>query len=71
MLRSPTTRATHVRQPELTDAYLIGGGIASLAAAVHLIQDAHLPASQIHILESDHSLAEVLRLAISCKVDRC
>jgi oleate hydratase len=52
MLRSPTTRARHVRQPELTNAYLIGGGIASLAAAVHLIQDAHLPASQIHILES-------------------
>jgi oleate hydratase len=34
------------------NAYLVGGGIASLAAAVHLIQDAHIPASQIHILES-------------------
>lgn len=42
-------RAKH---PERTNAYLVGGGIASLAAAVHLIQDAHVPASQIHILES-------------------
>ncbi|KAE8449474.1 hypothetical protein EG329_008082 [Mollisiaceae sp. DMI_Dod_QoI] len=40
------------RKPEETNAYLVGGGIASLAAAVHLIQDAHVPASQIHILES-------------------
>lgn len=44
-----TNRAKH---PEKTNAYLVGGGIASLAAAVHLIQDAHVPASQIHILES-------------------
>jgi hypothetical protein len=42
-------RAKH---PENTNAYLVGGGIASLAAAVHLIQDAHVPASQIHIIES-------------------
>ncbi len=41
-----------VRDPKETNAYLVGGGIASLAAAVHLIQDAHIPASQIHILES-------------------
>jgi len=40
------------RNPEVTNAYLIGGGIASLAAAVHLIQDAHVPANQITILES-------------------
>ncbi|KUJ23913.1 myosin-cross-reactive antigen [Mollisia scopiformis] len=40
------------RNPEETNAYLVGGGIASLAAAVHLIQDAHVPAPQIHILES-------------------
>jgi oleate hydratase len=41
-----------VRNPLQTNAYLVGGGIASLAAAVHLIQDAHVPANQIHILES-------------------
>jgi oleate hydratase len=34
------------------EAFLVGGGIVSLAAAVHLIQDADVPASQIHILES-------------------
>lgn len=42
----------HKKNPDKTNAYLVGGGIASLAAAVHLIQDAHVPASQIHILES-------------------
>ena len=40
------------RDPEKTNAYLIGGGIASLAAATFLIHDANVPASQIHILES-------------------
>lgn len=40
------------RNPEETNAYLVGGGIASLAAAVHLIQDAKVPANHIHILES-------------------
>ncbi len=40
------------RDPAVTNAYLIGGGIASLAAAAHLIHDARVPASQIHILES-------------------
>lgn len=39
------------RKPEETNVYLVGGGIASLAAATHLIQDAHVPANQIHILE--------------------
>jgi oleate hydratase len=46
-----TKRSKH---PEKTNAYLIGGGIASLAAAVHLIHDAHVPPSQIHIIESSH-----------------
>jgi oleate hydratase len=44
------------RQPELTNAYLVGGGIGSLTAAVHLIHDAHVPASQVHILESGSRL---------------
>lgn len=38
--------------PEETNVYLVGGGIASLAAAVYLIQDAHVPANQVHIIES-------------------
>lgn len=32
-------------------AYLIGGGIASLSAAAFLIRDAHMPGKNIHILE--------------------
>lgn len=37
---------------ENTNAYLVGGGIASLAAAVHLIHDVGVPANRIHIIES-------------------
>jgi oleate hydratase len=57
--KSSTFRMPHayhegrpVRKPEETNAYLVGGGIASLAAAVHLIHDAKVPANQVHILES-------------------
>ena len=32
-------------------APLVGGGIASPAAAVHLIRDGHVPGKNIHILE--------------------
>jgi oleate hydratase len=32
-------------------AYLVGGGIASLASAVFLIRDGHLPGKNIHIFE--------------------
>jgi oleate hydratase len=34
-----------------TKAYLIGGGIASLSAAVYLIRDGHVPGKNIHVLE--------------------
>ena len=34
-----------------TKAYLVGGGIASLAAAVYLVRDGHVPGKNIHILE--------------------
>lgn len=34
------------------EIYLVGGGIASLAAAVFLIDDAHIPGDRIHILEA-------------------
>lgn len=40
------------RDDSTMEAWLIGGGIASLAAAVHLINDAQVPPSQIHILEA-------------------
>ncbi|KAJ5394730.1 hypothetical protein N7509_006517 [Penicillium cosmopolitanum] len=38
--------------PNKVDAWILGSSIASLAAAVHLISDANVPPSQIHILES-------------------
>ncbi|CAK7231120.1 hypothetical protein SCUCBS95973_007805 [Sporothrix curviconia] len=41
-----------LRPPQETHAYLVGGGIASLTAAVHLVNDASVPASQVHILEA-------------------
>ncbi|KAL1889901.1 hypothetical protein Sste5346_008627 [Sporothrix stenoceras] len=40
------------RLPQETHAYLVGGGIASLTAAVHLHYDAGVPADQIHIIEA-------------------
>src|ERR1700742_3910326 len=33
------------------DVWLVGGGIASMAAAAFLIQDGSVPAQRIHILE--------------------
>lgn len=33
------------------DVYLVGGGIASLAAAVYLIRDGRIPGMNIHVLE--------------------
>ena len=36
---------------QATQAYLVGGGVASLASAVYLIRDGHLPGKNIHILE--------------------
>ncbi|CAM1504538.1 Fc.00g021290.m01.CDS01 [Cosmosporella sp. VM-42] len=41
---SPDSTKPHV--------WLVGGGIASLAAAVYLIDDAHVPGDHIHILEA-------------------
>jgi oleate hydratase len=39
------------RDPGSTHAWLVGSGIASLAAAVHLIKEAKVPASNVHILD--------------------
>ncbi len=36
--------------------YLVGGGIASLAAAVYLVKDAGVPGENIHVLEQDDIL---------------
>lgn len=40
------------RQPANTKVYMIGSGIGSLAAAVYLIRDAHVPGKNIQILEA-------------------
>lgn len=32
-------------------AYLVGGGIASLAAAAYLVRDGRIPGARIHVLE--------------------
>ncbi|MBR7825655.1 oleate hydratase [Actinospica sp. MGRD01-02] len=42
---------THTQRPEGSAAYLVGGGIAALAAAVFLIRDAGWDGSRITILE--------------------
>ncbi|KAJ6027947.1 hypothetical protein N7540_003523 [Penicillium herquei] len=39
------------RTPSKVNAWILGSSIASLASAVHLISDANVPGSQIHILE--------------------
>ena len=38
-------------EPRARHAYLVGGGIATLAAAVYLIRDGGVPGSCIHVLE--------------------
>jgi oleate hydratase len=37
-------------------AYLVGGGIASLASAVYLIREGHMPGENIHIFEESEEL---------------
>ena len=45
----------HAKAPEGIEnrkAYIIGGGIAGLSAAVYLVDDAHMPGKNITMLES-------------------
>jgi oleate hydratase len=51
IFHSRTKMGDRNRDPNDTQAWLIGSGIASLAAAVHLIRDPLLPAQIIHILD--------------------
>ncbi|KAL4909522.1 hypothetical protein BDW74DRAFT_165935 [Aspergillus multicolor] len=44
--------AEGAKNPNDLDAWILGSGIASLTAAVHLIQEAHVPPSRIHIIET-------------------
>ncbi|KAE8418949.1 oleate hydratase [Aspergillus pseudocaelatus] len=47
----PHKESSNRRDPGNVQAWLIGGGIASLAAAVHLINDAKVPGKNIHLLD--------------------
>jgi oleate hydratase len=46
---SPSSNGADSNSPHV---WLVGGGIASLAAAVFLMEDAHVPGDHIHILEA-------------------
>jgi oleate hydratase len=45
---------TPLRDPKTTNLWLVGGGIANLAAAAFAIRDAGVPGPNIHILEELH-----------------
>ncbi|KAJ5240707.1 uncharacterized protein N7469_002298 [Penicillium citrinum] len=44
----------HNRDPQNVQAWLVGGGVASLAAAVFLINQANVPPHHVHILDIHH-----------------
>lgn len=50
------------RNPQNVQAWLIGSGVASLAAAVHLISQAKVPASQVHILDIHHGSGGAMKM---------
>ncbi|KAL3476047.1 streptococcal 67 kDa myosin-cross-reactive antigen like family-domain-containing protein [Aspergillus californicus] len=45
------------RKPNCIDAWILGCGISSLTAAVHLIKEANVPPSRIHIIEKPSAAA--------------
>ena len=49
--RSPLGHATQHIDRRSTKAYLVGGGIASLASAAYLIRDGGVPGENIHVFE--------------------
>ncbi|OJJ43291.1 hypothetical protein ASPZODRAFT_74643 [Penicilliopsis zonata CBS 506.65] len=52
MFRRRFSSVSQGRNPQGVHAWLVGSGIASLTSAVHLMKDAQVPPSQIHILET-------------------
>ncbi|PWY79322.1 myosin-cross-reactive antigen family protein [Aspergillus heteromorphus CBS 117.55] len=52
MSSTPPTPLTERSPPDQVDAWILGSGIPSLTAAVHLIQEGHVPPSRVHILET-------------------
>ncbi|KAL7649248.1 hypothetical protein ACMYSQ_012359 [Aspergillus niger] len=55
-------RQQQLRKPQhpRAHAWILGSGIASLASAVHLIQEANVPAPQVHVVESRTSARDGL-----------
>jgi len=53
-------RAPKKRSPETTEAWILGSGTASLAAAIYLVQYAKIPAPKVHVLDSHLSMEHVL-----------
>ena len=45
-------QTSNIRSPDDMDAWILGSGVPSLAAAVHLIEEAKIPPNRIHILET-------------------
>ncbi len=54
------SKPTKNKNPESATVYLVGSGIASLASAKYLVDDAHVPGENIHILEQDSVLGGAL-----------
>lgn len=54
------TRRIKNSNPKDSKVYLVGGGIASLASATYLINDAGVPGENIHVLEQDDILGGAL-----------
>lgn len=55
------------RDPNNVQAWLIGSGVASLAAAVYLVKQAKVPAHQVHILDVHHASGGAMEVSGNLK----
>jgi oleate hydratase len=55
-MSSMKSKEPSIRDPLATRAWIIGGGIASLASAVYLLKEARLQGSNIHIFDRQPSV---------------
>ncbi|KAJ5459035.1 hypothetical protein N7530_010979 [Penicillium desertorum] len=53
-------QAPKKRSLETTEAWILGSGTASFAAALYLVQDIKIPAHKVHVLDSHVSIENVL-----------
>jgi oleate hydratase len=49
-------QALKKRSPETTEAWILGSGTASFAAAMYLVQHVKIPAPKVHVLDSHVSI---------------